>query len=345
MKRIDAILLTAFELKASDVHVSYGSPVFIRRFGNLVPLDIKDYSPDDAEKVILEILDDRQKETLKKKEDIDFSYEIPGKIRCRGNVFRQLKGGLDASFRIIPFSVPDRETLGLPEIVDKLIDLHQGLVLVTGPAGSGKTTTLALLVEAINKKYKRHIITIEDPIEYIFANKESVVNQREIGTHTHSFENSLRAALREDPDVIVVGELRDTETVSMALKSAETGHLVFGTLHTKDASSTVNRIIDVFPPDEQPQIRIILSESLKAIISQMLLPRVDVEGMALAYEILLQTPALSNLIREDKTHNIPSIIQTGRSAGMTTMKDCLLSLIDKHIIDEKSIGLISDYIE
>ncbi|MCK5708430.1 MAG: PilT/PilU family type 4a pilus ATPase [Candidatus Aureabacteria bacterium] len=345
MLLLDSILLKAFEQKASDLHISYSSPLFIRRFGSLLKFDVEGFSPMETESLITEVLNDKEKELLKQKEDIDFSYDIPGKIRCRGNIFRQVRGGLDASFRLISTKIPDSDELGLPDIIDKFIDLHQGLVLLTGPAGSGKTTTLAYIVDSINKKYKHHILTIEDPVEYVISNKESIVNQREIGKHTHTFEHALRSALREDPDVIVIGELRDMETVAMALKSAETGHLVFGTLHTKDASSTVTRIVDVFPPDEQPQIRTILSESLKGILSQTLIPRVDNQGMALAYEILLYTPALSNLIREDKTYNIPSIIQTGKHLGMTTMKESIENLIQKNAVNEQALKLIYDYIE
>ena len=345
MKRLDAILLKSFEQKASDVHLSYNSPLFIRRFSHLISVEMEEYSPQDTAEIICEILDDNQKELLRKKEDLDFSYEIPGKIRCRGNVFRQIRGGLDATFRIIPYDVPVKEELGLPEIVDSFIDLRQGLILVTGPAGSGKTTTLAVIIDAINKKHSHNIITIEDPIEYVFTNKKSIIHQRELNIHTLSFQNALKGATREDPDIIVIGELRDMETVSMALKSAETGYLVFGTLHTKDAPSTINRIIDVFPPDEQPQIRNVLSESLKGILSQALIPKIDESAMVLACEILLHTPALANMIREDKTFNIPSVIQTGKSKGMISMKESVKTLIEQEIIDKCALRIISDYIE
>jgi twitching motility protein PilT len=342
MKRLEAILLKAFENRASDVHLSYRSPLFIRRFGSLIPLDVPEYSPADTEAIIADVLDEKQKTLLARKEDLDFSFEIPAKVRCRGNVFRQIRGGIDASFRLIPFSVPDRQDLGLPDVIDQFIDLSQGLVLVTGPAGSGKTTTLAVIVDAINKKHNRHIITIEDPVEYVFANNRSVINQREVGSSTLSFENALKAASREDPDIIVIGELRDMEAVSMALRCAETGYLVFGTLHTKDASGTINRVVDVFPPEEQPQIRAVLAENLRAILSQVLIPKPDGQGMALACEILLHTPALANLIREDKTFNIPSVIQTGKSAGMKSMKDSIEFLISGGALDESARRFIAE---
>ncbi|MFH0926011.1 MAG: type IV pilus twitching motility protein PilT [bacterium] len=319
---------------ASDLHISASAPVMIRLHGSLVPITNEAITEQDSKKILYEVMNEDHQKHFEQYNDLDFGLELPELGRFRANILRQRKG-MDAVFRTIPTTIPNVEELGLPLSVKKLTELNRGLVLVTGPTGSGKSTTLAAMINLINETRKEHIITIEDPIEFVHPNKNCLVNQREVGIHTKSFASALRAALREDPDVILVGEMRDLETISMAITSAETGHLVFGTLHTNSAAKTVDRIIDVFPTNQQAQIKVMLSESLKGVIAQQLLKKKDGSGRVAAHDILIGTSALANLIREGKTFQIPSIMQIGKNVGMQKMDDSLLELTKKGIIDGK----------
>jgi twitching motility protein PilT len=323
--QIDPLLRRALECGASDLHLRAGTLPLIRLHGRLQPLPEID-SPDGYEAALLDILTESQRQTFATRNDLDFAYEIPGIARFRVNLLRQHKG-LGAVFRLLPSHLRALEELGLPPVVYSLARLEQGLVLVTGPTGSGKSTTLAAIIDYINQEHDKHIVTIEDPLEFIHPSKKSLVTQREVGAHTMSFAAALRAVLREDPDIILLGELRDLETISLAITAAETGHLVFGTLHTRTAASTVDRLIDVFPPDQQGQIRTMLAETLKGVIAQQLLIRADGQGRVVAVEILVGTTALANLVREGKTYQIPSLIQTGRREGMQTMDQAILELL------------------
>ena len=323
--RLHRLLSDAVREKASDVHVPSGTSVLIRVNGKLRPLSGGTFSPTQIESMLMEILTEEQRRRFKETNDLDFSYEIERVGRFRANVCRQHRG-VDGSFRIIPDTILGPEALGIPPSVPPLAKFHQGLVLITGPAGQGKSTTIASLVDLINSEKPLHIITVEDPIEFVHPIKKAVVNQREVGKHTLAFANALRAALREDPDVIVVGEMRDLETISLAITAAETGHLVFGSLMTTDAAQTIDRILDSFPPGQQAQIRTMLSESLKGIISQQLVPLADGTGRALACEVLLCNLAVGNMIRERKTFQLGSVMQTGRTAGMQRMDDALFDL-------------------
>jgi twitching motility protein PilT len=322
---IDSLLQQALECGASDLHLRAGAPPLIRLHGRLQPLPGVD-KIDAYEAALLDLLSESQLQIFTTRNDLDFAYEIPGVARFRVNFLRQHKG-LGAVFRLLPSRLRALEELGLPPIVHTLARLEQGLVLVTGPTGSGKSTTLAAIIDHINQESDKHIVTIEDPLEFIHPSKKSLVTQREVGAHTMSFAAALRAVLREDPDIILLGELRDLETISLAITAAETGHLVFGTLHTRTAASTVDRLIDVFPPDQQGQIRTMLAETLKGVIAQQLLIRADGQGRVMAVEILVGTTALANLIREGKTYQIPSLIQTGRREGMQTMDQAILELL------------------
>ena len=324
MARIDSLFRMMKEQGASDLHLSTGSPPIFRLHGEMERLNFKPLGHEDLKTILYEILNDKQKAEFEAKHDIDFAYSVEGLARFRGNILMQHRG-IAAVFRIIPSKILSADDLSLPEGVRKLTALKKGLVLVTGPTGSGKSTTLAAMIDLINSTRKEHILTLEDPLEFIHENKMSLFNQRQIGEHSESFTAALRAALREDPDVILVGEMRDLETISLAMSAAETGHLVFGTLHTNSASKTIDRIIDVFPKDGQEQVRAMLSESLKGVICQQLLRTADGKGRAAALEIMIGTPAIGNLIREGKTFQIPSIIQTARKDGM--------QLMDQHILD------------
>ncbi len=335
MAQIDTLLQRALECGASDLHLRTGTPPLIRLHGRLQQLPDAD-SAAGAEDVLLEMLTESQRKTFEKRSDLDFAYEIAGLARFRVNFLRQHKG-LGAVFRLLPSQLRALEELGLPQVVYALTRLEQGLVLVTGPTGSGKSTTLAAIIDHINQESDKHIVTIEDPLEFIHTNKKSLVTQREVGAHTASFAAALRAVLREDPDIILLGELRDLETISLAITAAETGHLVFGTLHTRTAASTVDRLIDVFPPEQQGQIRTMLAETLKGVIAQQLLVRADGQGRVIAVEILVGTTALANLIREGKTYQIPSLMQTGRREGMQTMDQAILELLrSKHITPQEA---------
>jgi len=323
----DIFSLLSFAVKsgASDLHLSAGSPPIVRVHGSIQRTKMDALSKDELHTLIYDVMDDEQRKNFEKDWELDFSRQIKGIGRFRINVYRDLLGEA-AVFRVIPQSIRTIQELGLPQIIQSITKQEKGLILVTGPTGSGKSTTLAAMLDYINTHMQRHIITIEDPIENVFKSKLSLVNQREVGTHTTSFSTALRSALREDPDVIVVGEMRDLETTSLAITAAETGHLVFGTLHTMSASKTIDRVIDQFPPDRQSQIRTMLSESLTAIISQNLLPTAEGKGRVAAFEIMLGTSGIRNLIRENKTYQILSAIQTGGAVGMTTMDMSLIRL-------------------
>ncbi len=323
--RIHKLIEKAVWQNASDIHIPSGSPVQMRRHGKLQPLGGRNYSSGEIESMILEILTPAQRERFVATNDLDFSYEIKGVGRFRANVCRQHRG-VDATFRIVPDAIPTFEQLGLPPAILPLTRQHNGLVLITGPAGQGKSTTIACLVDLINSEKPHHIITVEDPIEFVHPIKVAVVNQREVGRHTMSFANALRASLREDPDVIVVGEMRDLETISLAITASETGHLVFGSLMTSSAAQTIDRVLDSFPAGQQAQIRTMLSESLRGVVSQQLVPTTDGEGRVLACEVLLGTPAVANMIRERKTFQLPSVMQTSRNIGMQRMDDSLFDL-------------------
>ncbi len=324
--KISDFLKYAIASGASDFHIALGNQPLMRVHGELIPVDYPPISALESQRMIIEILNDQQLAALGKNKNIDFCYKVPGLGRFRTNVFVQ-RNGIDAVFRIIPNKVPSFEDVGLPNNLRELAHYHQGMILVTGPSGCGKTTTLAALVDLINETRSCHIITIEDPIEYVHTNKVALINQREVNSHTESFSSALRASLREDPDVISVGEMRDLETVRMAITAAETGHLVLTTLHTTSAASSIDRIIGTFPPDEQWQIRIMISESLKAIITQVLLPNIQKNGLIPAFEILIVNQAIASLIREGKTFQIPSIQQTSHHIGMCLLDESLLKLV------------------
>jgi len=324
------------ERGASDLHLTSGSPPYMRIHGEMVKLNYKSVTADTSQALIFEILNNKQKDIFTENWDLDLSYPLSGVGRFRVNVFMQ-RTGISAAFRLIPEKIKTIRELDLPEQLSSLIDVSEGLVLVTGPTGSGKSTTLASLIHTINVDQQAHIITIEDPIEFVHENHQSLVSQREVSSHTKSFGSALRAALREDPDIILVGEMRDLETISLAITAAETGHLVFGTLHTNSAVKTVDRIIDVFPETQQAQIRVMLSESLRGVVSQVLLPRADHAGRAPAVEVLINMPAIANLIREGKTFQIASAMQTGRAHGMITFENSIQELIRNEIVS-KEVG-------
>ena len=326
MARIDALFNMMKEQGASDLHLSTGNPPIFRQHGDMVRLNFKTLGHDELKTILFEILSEKQKADFEETKDLDFAYEVPGLARFRGNIMMQYRG-IAAVFRIIPSKILSADELGLPEGVRRMTNFKKGMVLVTGPTGSGKSTTLAAMIDLINSTRKEHILTFEDPLEFIHENKMSLMNQRQIGEHTESFASALRAALREDPDVILVGEMRDLTTIHLAMSAAETGHLVFGTLHTSTAAKTVDRIIDVFPTDQQEQVRAMLSESLKGVICQQLLKTADGKGRVAALEIMLGTPAIANLIREGKTFQIPSIMQTAKKDGMQLMDQHLLDLL------------------
>ena len=338
---IEELLTIAKERKASDVHVTVGLPPRIRINGELVDLDYPKMTPADCEELILSIMDERQNELFKDRGELDFSFSFPNVGRYRVNVFRQ-RGSVACAMRVVGTVIPKPESLGVPKSVIELYAKKRGLVLVTGPTGSGKSTTLASLIDRINDNRNAHVITLEDPIEYLHTHRKAMINQREIGLDTHSYADALRAALREDPDVILVGEMRDLETISTAITAAETGHLVFSTLHTIGAAATIDRIIDVFPPHQQ-QIRIQLAVVLEAVISQQLIPTADKQGRVAAFEVMHGTIPIKNLIREAKTYQISSVLQTARKEGMLSMDDALLDLYNKGLINaENAMGYAQD---
>jgi twitching motility protein PilT len=320
------LLKKMLEMQGSDLHISTNSPPQVRVHGHLHPLDMPPMTPTDTKQLCYSVLTDAQKHRFEESLELDFSFGLKGLARFRGNCFNQ-RGATAGVFRVIPFEIRSFQQLNLPPVIGKLCEKPRGLVLVTGPTGSGKSTTLASMLDKINTERHDHIITIEDPIEFVHANKNCLVNQREVGSDTKSFSGALRAALREDPDVVLIGEMRDLETIESALRIAETGHLTFGTLHTNSASSTINRIIDVFPSHQQSQIRAQLSLVLEGIICQSLLPKIGGQGRACAMEVLIPNPAVRNLIREDKIHQIYSSMQTGQEKfGMQTFNQSLASL-------------------
>lgn len=335
MELIDLIKY-AIENNASDIHITVGIPPVFRIDGILKYFNNDKLSPKDVEKMANEILNEEQFKELKAKGEIDISYAKPGISRFRVNIYKQ-RGSYAIALRVIPFKIPTMEELGLPQIVKSLARLPRGLILVTGPTGSGKSTTLASIIDLINNEKNYHILTLEDPIEYLHKHNKSMINQREIGTDSSNFANALRSALRQDPDVILVGEMRDLETMSTTLTAAETGHLVLSTLHTIGAAKTIDRIIDVFPPHQQQQIRVQLASVLQAIISQQLLPKANGSGRVAAFEVMVATPAIRNLIREGKIHQIDTIIQTSKKQGMQTMDHSLLELYQKGIISKDTL--------
>lgn len=331
MITIKEILTVAKENKASDIHIAVGIPPKMRVHGDLMNMNYPVLSKIDADTIVKSTMNERQLEILDEKGEVDFSFSLASVGRFRVNVFKQ-RGALSAALRLVNTIIPRPEDLGVPPSVVNLYKKKRGLVLVTGPTGSGKSTTLASIINMVNENLPGHIITLEDPIEYLHSHKMSTVNQREIGMDTLSYENALRAALREDPDVILVGEMRDLETISIAITAAETGHLVFSTLHTIGAAATIDRVIDVFPPHQQQQIRIQLAMVLEAVISQQLMPTADGQGRVAAFEVLHSTPAIKNLIRENKTFQIASTMQTNKKMGMQTMDDSLFYLYAQGII-------------
>jgi twitching motility protein PilT len=338
LDRIESLLRTLVGNKASDLHLRAGSPPMLRASGEIAPIPNEAVlSSDDIDTMLEAVMMEHNREEFKELNDTDFAHEISGVARFRGNALRDRKG-TGAVFRAIPAAVVTVEQMGISQEVQRLCHLTKGLVLVTGPTGSGKSTTLCALIDLINRSRSDHVITIEDPIEFVHESKKCLITQRHVGVHTSSFRHALRAALREDPDIVLVGELRDLETVSMAIETAETGHLVFGTVHTSTAVSTVDRVIDQFPPDRQAQIRVMLSESLKGVISQVLCKKIG-GGRVAAREIMLSTPSISNLIREGKTFQLPSVLQTSRRLGMVTMNDALIELVDSKQVEPQEAYL------
>jgi twitching motility protein PilT len=329
---MDALFRAMVDMRASDLHLSVGSPPLVRHDGEIKPLPGGQMlTPADTRRILWPIAPDRNREEFDRRHDTDFAYEIPGVARFRCNLFLDRKG-MGGVFRVIPSQILTAEEMGLPREILQLCHLPKGLVLVTGPTGSGKSTTLCALVDYINRNRTDHIITIEDPIEFVHENKRCLINQRQVGEHTDTFKDALRAALREDPDIVLVGEMRDLETVAIAIETAETGHLVFGTLHTSSAPSTVDRIIDQFPADRQSQIRVMLSESLKGVISQMLCKKIG-GGRVPVMEVLITTPPVANLIREAKIFQIPSVMQTSKKQGMCLMNESFMDLVKRRVVE------------
>ncbi|MCD6055885.1 MAG: twitching motility protein PilT [Gammaproteobacteria bacterium] len=322
---IKDLLAFAVENKASDLHISTGLPPLIRVDGDLRRIDTPDLDQQTAHDLLYSVMSDKQRREYEEHLEIDFSFEISTLARFRVNVYTQNRG-ISGAFRLIPQTILSLDDLNAPKILKNIVKFPRGLILVTGPTGCGKSTTLASMLHAINNEEYSHIITIEDPIEFVHISNKCLINQREVHRDTHSFSNALRSALREDPDVVLVGELRDLETIRLALTAAETGHLVFGTLHTTSAAKTINRVIDVFPGEEKTMVRTMLSESLQAVISQILLKKTS-GGRIAAHEIMLSTPAIRNLIREDKVPQMYSTIQTGQAVGMQTLEQCLSKMI------------------
>jgi twitching motility protein PilT len=338
LEKIEGLLRKLIGNKASDLHLRAGSPPMLRASGEIEPIPGEAVlTSDDIDVMLSTLMLERNREEFREINDTDFAHEILGLARFRGNALRDRKG-TGAVFRAIPAAVVTVEQMGLSQEVQRLCHLTKGLVLVTGPTGSGKSTTLCALIDLINRTRSDHVITIEDPIEFVHESKKCLITQRHVGVHTSSFKHALRAALREDPDIVLVGELRDLETVSMAIETAETGHLVFGTVHTSTAVSTIDRVIDQFPPDRQAQIRVMLSESLKGVISQVLCKKIG-GGRVAAREIMLSTPSVSNLIREGKTFQLPSVLQTSRRLGMVTMNDALVELVDSNQVEPQEAYL------
>jgi len=334
-EKIDHILRVSYELKASDIHLTVGVPPIIRINGELKQLGKEVLTPHDTEEMAKAIIPKNMWETFKENGELDFSYGIPGVSRFRVNTYFQ-RSCISLALRVVPSRIPTLEELKMPEILKKIAEKPQGLVLVTGPTGSGKSTTLASIIQYMNQNMRKHIITLEDPIEYLHKHGHSIIDQREVGFDTKDFANGLRASLRQDPDVILVGEMRDLETIQTAITAAETGHLVFGTLHTSSAPTTINRMIDVFPPSQQQQIRIQLASVLVSVISQRLFQTIDRKGRRAATEILINNSAVANLIRNEKIHQIANVMQTSRAAGMHTLETSIMELIQSGAIAKEA---------
>jgi twitching motility protein PilT len=332
MAQIDAFFKLMNEQGASDLHLVSGQQPVLRIGGELERVKYKVLEDDILKRMLYEIAPEHKVKEFEETGDVDFAYEIPGLARYRSNFFRQRRG-IGAVFREIPSKIMTCKELGLPPVVPRLATLPRGLVLVTGPTGSGKSTTLAAIIHEANKTRKEHILTVEDPIEFVHESEKAVINHREVGIHTKSFSAALRGALREDPDIILVGEMRDLETISLAIEASATGHLVFATLHTTSAAKTVDRIIEVFPEAQQNQVRSTLADGIRAVIAQTLFRKRDRNGRVAAVEIMIATPAVRNLIREGKTFQIPSAIQTGHKYGMQTLDDAIMALLEKKVID------------
>lgn len=341
MSKIDILLNMMISHRASDLHISAGDPPMLRIDGRLQRVKYHNLSPQEVEVLLLELLEEDQIAFLQTRKDLDFAYEMEGQARFRANVFIERKG-YGGAFRLIPTEIKTIRELMLPESVQSLSRHKSGLVLVTGPTGSGKSTTLASMIDLINKEQNYHIITLEDPIEFIHPKGKCLIHQRQIGFHVESFASGLRAALREDPDVILVGEMRDLETVHLALTASETGLLVLGTLHTSSAPKTIDRIIDVFPTNQQPQIRTMLSESLRGVVSQRLLRKADGTGRVAAVEVMITNQAIQNLIREAKSYQIPSVLQTGKTSGMQTLEDHIRALAQEGRVDREEAAVYLD---
>lgn len=336
------LLILANEKRASDIHLTFDSPPILRIDGKLTPTDFEPLTKDQLKRLIYGILSDRQKEKFETEKELDFSLALSGMDRYRVNVHIQ-RGSVEAAFRRIPLFIPTMEELGLPPVLADLSRKKNGLVLITGPTGTGKTTTLASMINLINEEREALIIMIEDPIEYMHFNKKSIIKQREVFADTHSFSEALKRSLRQDPDIIVVGEMRDLETIGTALTAAETGHLVLATLHTPDAPQTIQRIIDVFPPFQQTQVKLQLASALQGVVSQVLMSRADGQGRILATEVMIATPAVRNLIREQAVEQIPTAIQTGSAYGMHSMDKSLQNLCREGIVSyEDAIGYVKN---
>ncbi len=347
MPRIDSILQLVQAQGASDLHLVSGSPPMLRIHGDLQPIEYEPLTSEVIVGLLAEIMTEEQMARYQGLEEVDFAYEVPTVVRLRCNVYQQTNG-MAAAFRLLPTRILTVEQLGLPPQVLRFAEMNRGLVIVTGPPGSGKSTTLAAIVDHINRTRKRHVITLEDPIEYVHQNQRCLMNQREVGRNTRSFADALRASLREDPNVILVGEMRDRESLALAISAAETGQLVLGSLHTQSAIATVDRILDAFPPDQQNQVRSQLSESLKGIVAQRLLKRADGRGRAAAVEILFGTPAVSSLIREKKTFQLASVMQSSKRDGMLTFEDSVLTLVRQGVVaaeEAAGYGIDADTLE
>jgi twitching motility protein PilT len=325
---ISELLIFVQKENASDLHLSAGETPMVRIHGEMKRIEMAPLTKENLHVMLYDVLSDQQRKRFEEAHELDFSLDLKGIARFRVNAFRQARGEA-VVFRVIPSKILTLEQLGLPKTLREITKNERGLVLVTGPTGSGKSTTLAAMIDVLNNSLSGHIITIEDPIEFVHRSRGCIINHREVGIHTKSFSAALRGALREDPDIILVGEMRDLETISLAIEAASTGHLVFGTLHTMSAPKTIDRIIEVFPASEQPQIRSTLSDGIRAVISQVLFKRIDQKGLCVALEILIATPAARNLIREGKTHQIPSVIQTGKKYGMKLLDDAIMELYEK----------------
>lgn len=339
---ITEVLLFALKEKASDVHISVNEPPRLRVHGEIISIKTPPLDKETVQRMIYDVMSDRQRAAFEEKHDLDFALELGEAGRFRVNIYMTNRG-IAAAFRIIATDILTMDKLGLPPQIRDIAKYEKGIVLVTGPTGSGKSTTLAAIINEINEHRKGHILTIEDPIEFVHPPKNCLVSQREVGPHTHSFSNALRGALREDPDVILVGEMRDYETISLALTAAETGHLVFGTLHTSSAPKTIDRIVDVFPAAQQSQVRAMFSESIRAVIAQILLPKKNGGGRVAIHEIMFGSPAIRNLIRENKVSQIPSIMQTSTQQGMQTLDLALKNAVAKNLVSkEHALQFVSD---